>query len=123
MNRRLWTGRRFSDLSQIVHSSLPAGSGHNCALERGRSLELFLRRYDLYDQEGTHAAAITTDENDSRSGRGLEQPIRSPQVQRQISIQTVRMAAIMISTVPILAVYPFLQRYFVTGFMVGSLKG
>lgn len=46
-----------------------------------------------------------------------------PQVQRQISVQTVRMAAIVVSTVPILAVYPFLQRYFVTGFMVGSLKG
>lgn len=46
-----------------------------------------------------------------------------PQVKRQISVQTVRMAAIIVSTVPILAVYPFLQRYFVTGFMVGSLKG
>ncbi len=46
-----------------------------------------------------------------------------PQVQKSISVQTIRMAAIMISTVPILCVYPFLQRYFVTGFMVGSLKG
>ncbi|HZG57824.1 carbohydrate ABC transporter permease [Paenibacillus sp.] len=46
-----------------------------------------------------------------------------PQVQRQISVQTIRMAAIVISTIPILLVYPFLQRFFVTGFMVGSLKG
>jgi len=46
-----------------------------------------------------------------------------PQVQKKISVQTIRMAAIMISTVPILLVYPFLQRFFVTGFMVGSLKG
>ncbi|MGI2296974.1 carbohydrate ABC transporter permease [Paenibacillus sp. GXUN7292] len=46
-----------------------------------------------------------------------------PQVKKSISVQTIRMAAIMISTVPILCVYPFLQRYFVTGFMVGSLKG
>ncbi|HZG74735.1 MAG TPA: carbohydrate ABC transporter permease [Paenibacillus sp.] len=46
-----------------------------------------------------------------------------PQVQRQISVQTIRMAAIVVSTVPILLVYPFLQRFFVTGFMVGSLKG
>lgn len=46
-----------------------------------------------------------------------------PQVQKQISVQTIRMAAIIVSTVPILLVYPFLQRFFVTGFMVGSLKG
>lgn len=46
-----------------------------------------------------------------------------PQIQKKISVQTIRMAAIMISTLPIMMVYPFLQRYFVTGFMVGSLKG
>lgn len=46
-----------------------------------------------------------------------------PQVQKSISVQTIRMAAIIISTVPIMCVYPFIQRYFVAGFMVGSLKG
>lgn len=46
-----------------------------------------------------------------------------PQVQKSISVQTIRMAAIIISTLPIMCVYPFIQRYFVAGFMVGSLKG
>jgi putative aldouronate transport system permease protein len=46
-----------------------------------------------------------------------------PQVAKQFSVQTVRMAAIIISTVPILFIYPYMQRYFVTGIMVGSLKG
>ena len=32
-------------------------------------------------------------------------------------------AAIYVSTVPILAVYPFIQKYFVKGIYVGSLKG
>ena len=37
--------------------------------------------------------------------------------------QSVKMAVIVVSTVPILCVYPFLQKYFVKGVMVGALKG
>ncbi len=37
--------------------------------------------------------------------------------------QSVKMAVIVVSTVPIMCVYPFLQKYFVKGVMVGALKG
>jgi putative aldouronate transport system permease protein len=37
--------------------------------------------------------------------------------------QTLRYATIMVSTLPILAVYPFVQRYFVKGVMIGAIKG
>ena len=36
---------------------------------------------------------------------------------------TVRYASIMIATLPIMCVYPFIQKYFVKGVMVGSIKG
>jgi len=37
--------------------------------------------------------------------------------------ETVKAAVLMVATIPILAVYPFLQKYFVKGIMIGSLKG
>ena len=37
--------------------------------------------------------------------------------------QSIKMAVIVVSTVPIMLVYPFLQKYFVKGVMVGALKG
>lgn len=37
--------------------------------------------------------------------------------------ETVRYATLFVSIVPMLAVYPFIQKYFVKGVMVGSVKG
>lgn len=37
--------------------------------------------------------------------------------------ETMKYAAIVVSTVPILCVYPFLQKYFVKGVMIGAVKG
>lgn len=37
--------------------------------------------------------------------------------------ETIKYATIMISTVPVLLIYPFLQKYFVKGVMVGAIKG
>ncbi|AZN42385.1 carbohydrate ABC transporter permease [Paenibacillus albus] len=37
--------------------------------------------------------------------------------------ESLKYAVIMVSTLPILLVYPFLQKYFVKGAMIGSIKG
>lgn len=37
--------------------------------------------------------------------------------------ETIKYAAIVITTVPVLCVYPFLQKYFVKGVMIGAVKG
>lgn len=37
--------------------------------------------------------------------------------------ESLKFATIMVSTVPILLVYPFLQKYFVKGVMIGAVKG
>lgn len=40
-----------------------------------------------------------------------------------VSAETVTYATIIVSIVPILLVYPFIQKYFVKGMMVGAVKG
>lgn len=42
---------------------------------------------------------------------------------QQVSSTSVRLATMVVTTFPIMCIYPFLQKYFVKGFMVGSIKG
>ena len=44
-------------------------------------------------------------------------------VQDKTSAESVKAATIIVSTIPILCLYPFLQKYFVKGVLIGSLKG
>jgi putative aldouronate transport system permease protein len=56
----------------------------------------------------------------SQGGVGDAEIVREDFV---IPPQGVKMASIVFSTFPILCVYPFLQKYFTKGVMVGSIKG
>ncbi len=37
--------------------------------------------------------------------------------------ESLRMATLIVATLPIICVYPFLQKYFVKGVMIGAVKG
>ncbi len=41
----------------------------------------------------------------------------------KITVESLKMAMLVITVAPVVLLYPFLQRYFVKGIMVGSLKG
>ena len=43
--------------------------------------------------------------------------------QMQLYKVLMRYCSIVVSTLPILCIYPFVQKYFVNGVMIGSLKG
>ena len=45
------------------------------------------------------------------------------EVDTRVASDTIKAATVMVATIPILCVYPFIQKYFVKGVMVGSLKG
>jgi putative aldouronate transport system permease protein len=53
----------------------------------------------------------------------IKNAIMDSQEQQTIAEESIKAASIVIATVPILIVYPFLQRYFVKGVMIGSIKG
>lgn len=44
-------------------------------------------------------------------------------IEQQKAAELIKYGVIIVSTLPILAVYPFLQKYFAKGVMVGSVKG
>lgn len=49
--------------------------------------------------------------------------VTSTELIEQVKPESLKAAITMVATIPIICVYPFLQKYFVKGVMVGSLKG
>ena len=48
--------------------------------------------------------------------------INAPEIQ-QLPPETIKTATVVVAILPILAIYPFLQKYFVKGMLLGSIKG
>lgn len=55
------------------------------------------------------------------SSRGIQQPDSANMA--NISEESVKMATIVASILPMLLIYPFLQKYYVKGVLIGSVKG
>jgi putative aldouronate transport system permease protein len=49
--------------------------------------------------------------------------VEGPAADQQIVGESIRYALIIVATVPILLVYPFIQKYFVKGVLIGAIKG
>ncbi|MRN53701.1 carbohydrate ABC transporter permease [Paenibacillus monticola] len=77
---------------------------------------IFLQNQDLYPIQLVVRNIIL--ENDNASMLGTTTLVQSRDV-----AETLKYAAIIVTTAPILMLYPFLQKYFVKGVMVGALKG
>lgn len=53
----------------------------------------------------------------------IEQLARLANANVSVTPEAIKMTTLVVSTVPMLLVYPFLQRYFVKGMMIGAVKG
>ena len=80
-------------------------------------LQLYLRRLLILMQNAAQAA------NSEGGGGGTTAADAEAALQMALSADQMKYTMIVVSTLPMLIVYPFLQKYFVKGVMVGSLKG
>jgi len=78
---------------------------------------IFLRDRDLYPLQLVLREILI--QNDTNS---MSMSVSGDQGDQQMVSETIKYAVIMVATVPILALYPFLQKYFVKGVMVGAIK-
>ncbi|WP_068786206.1 carbohydrate ABC transporter permease [Paenibacillus phocaensis] len=49
--------------------------------------------------------------------------VQGSAVTKTVTSQSIKLATMVVTTLPIVFAYPFLQRYFVKGMMIGSIKG
>ena len=69
-------------------------------------LQLFLRDILI---NSTFDSSVVSDPETARAVQGLA--------------QTLKYVVIVVSTLPLMCIYPFVQKYFVKGVMIGSVKG
>ncbi|MBQ2614640.1 MAG: carbohydrate ABC transporter permease, partial [Clostridia bacterium] len=77
---------------------------------------LYLKDRDMYPlQLFLREILVQNETSDMMGGSGME---------NQAKIQeTVKYATVVVATVPILCIYPMIQKHFVTGVMIGAVKG
>ncbi len=75
---------------------------------------------DLYSLQYLLKMKLATTQNSANAANSTADAMAS---KSNVAPITVRSAITVVSAVPILIVYPFLQKYFVTGMALGSVKG
>ena len=77
---------------------------------------LYIQKPDLYTLQ-LRLKSLLFGEELNNSNANLEG------IGTQVMSQSLKMATVAVSTIPILVIYPWLQKYFVKGVMIGSVKG
>lgn len=72
---------------------------------------MYVTNHELHPIQVIVRSILTTSQNDIES------------VENPLPTETIRMAAVIMASLPVIVVYPFLQKYFTKGMLIGSIKG
>ena len=76
--------------------------------------QMFINDLKLYPMQNLLKRILEVPQLGDIGGGLVDEPLPS---------ESIKGAAIVITSLPILCIYPFIQKYFVKGFMMGSVKG
>lgn len=82
---------------------------------------IYLRDQTLYPLQLILRSILVASQEAAQATEGAVDPELIVEQQRYTEL--IKYALIIVSSIPILILYPFLQRYFVKGVMIGSIKG
>jgi len=81
----------------------------------------YVKKRELFPVQTVLREMLTTQERlKSLMSTSYETAIAA---RRQVTGESLKMATIIVSVVPIVCVYPFIQKYFTKGVMIGAIKG
>ncbi|MBO2944658.1 carbohydrate ABC transporter permease [Paenibacillus sp. F411] len=84
---------------------------------------IYLNDADKYPLQLVLRQILVLQEAAAQGGGALDSSTAAALNNKAEIAALVKYAVIIVATVPIIAIYPFLQRYFVQGVMIGSVKG
>ena len=83
----------------------------------------YIRKSDLFTLQYIMMQVVKESERTQKMmAAALENGLQVENVQ-QTTTEVITAAQVVVTTIPIICVYPFLQKYFVKGIMLGSVKG
>lgn len=84
---------------------------------------IYFTNKSMYPLQLVLREILVTQDMAGNQGTEMSSAVAEIAYSRQQLAQVIRYGVMIVSTLPIILVYPFLQKYFVKGVMVGSLKG
>ena len=106
-------------------AAVAADHRRDLSVPGGLAVELMVRCAALHYQAGTADAGHLVAQDPAAGGSCRRRPMMSimrADAEGRVSSESVKMATLIVATLPIVFSYPFFQRYFIKGILIGAVK-